>query len=265
MDWAELTKGLPADGLSEPLYAFGVHKCGSTLMHKMLESACGQARIPVANIPRIAFQEGLREAEWSGDRDLVPIFERRLLFCGFRALPEVLLHPRIRLRDRRFVLLVRDPRDALVSQFYSFGGKHLSHKPPAKNKEGFLRTVQATADLDIDDYVVQVAGNLRKKLVAYREGLDFTRGLVFRYEDIFFDKQGFLGDIFKHFELAVDPQVIEAVARQHDIRPTQEDISKHIRKGTPGDHREKLKPETIRRLNRLFAEVASGYGYDLRG
>lgn len=265
MDWGEIaSKLVPQGGLREPYYVFGIHKCGSTLMHKMVRSACEKAGIPVADIPAIAFHEGLLEKDWSSDETLLPIFERPLVFCGFRALPKILMHPRMHLRERRFVLLVRDPRDALVSQFFSFGGKHVSHKLPEKNKEGFLRAVQSTSELDIDEYALRLARNHLKKLAAYRENLDFSRGLVCRYEDIFFDKEGFLRDIFKHFGLEVDPEIVRVVAEENDIRPGKEDITKHIRKGTPGDYAEKLKPETIRRLNKILGGMASEYGYDLR-
>ena len=53
------------------------------------------------------------------------------------------------------------------------------------------------------------------------------------------------------------------MAAQNDIRPVEEDMSKHIRKGTPGDHREKLQKETIAKLNDIFRDTCSFYGYDL--
>jgi len=80
---------------------------------------------------------------------------------------------------------------------------------------------------------------------------------------VFFDKETFLAEIFEHFGLSVGGNIIRNVARAHDIRPEQEDETQHIRKGTPGDHREKLKPQTIETLNDMFREVGGFYGYGL--
>jgi hypothetical protein len=97
----------------------------------------------------------------------------------------------------------------------------------------------------------------------YQSSLDFSLVLLRHYEEIYFDKRTFLTDIFAHFGVSVPIEVIEKVAAQNDIRPAKEDISKHIRKGTPGDHREKLRYETIAKLNNIFRDICRFYGYDL--
>ena len=76
-------------------------------------------------------------------------------------------------------------------------------------------------------------------------------------------RENFLADIFTHFNIAVESDVLDEVAARNDIRPEVEDISKHIRKGTPGDHVNKLRPETITKLNDIFCETCAFYGYDL--
>ena len=39
-------------------------------------------------------------------------------------------------------------------------------------------------------------------------------------------------------------------------------IQRHVRKGQPGDYRNKLKPETIDALNERFASILTMFGYD---
>lgn len=46
-----------------------------------------------------------------------------------------------------------------------------------------------------------------------------------------------------------------------DRRPAQERPDKHVRRVTPGDHREKLQPATIARLNEAFGDVLERFGY----
>lgn len=262
--WSEIEATSGDAILPDSYFVFGIHKCGSSLMHKMVRGVCEQAGIPFLDVPGTAGKEGMSGGEWARDPDLVPLFTRHRVFLGFRFFPAVLLEPELRIREKRFVLLVRDPRDALVSQYFSFGGKHRSHALPPKGAEKRLANIQRTAHMEIDEYVLFVARKHLKKMVEYREHLDFGLGMVRRYEDVFFDKLSFLREIFEHFGLAVDDAVLVDVAGKHDIRPSIEDPTKHIRKGTPGDYAEKLKQETIVELNKIFGEVASAFGYDLK-
>jgi hypothetical protein len=41
----------------------------------------------------------------------------------------------------------------------------------------------------------------------------------------------------------------------------QEEVSQHHRQVTPGEHRQKLKPETVDYLNNYLADVLEGFGY----
>ena len=264
MNLQEITSKLPqTEADFDPCFAFSVHKCGSTMMHTMINSVCRETGIPGISLPDTFFNMGLFEKDWQSDETLLPVFERKLLYYGFRNLPQILLAPQFDLRSKRFVLLVRDPRDALVSQYFSFGRKKSSHRLPKNNAEAFIKRVEEQPELSIDDYVVQAANNLRIKLEVYRDSLNFDLGLTRRYEDVFFDKETFLGEIFGHFGIGVPADVIARVARDNDIRPEKEDDTKHIRKGMPGDHAEKLQPATIARLNDTFREVGAFYGYDL--
>jgi hypothetical protein len=46
-----------------------------------------------------------------------------------------------------------------------------------------------------------------------------------------------------------------------DQVPQSEDKMKFVRKAVPGDHREKLQPETIKRLNNQLRSVLETYDY----
>lgn len=244
-------------------YAFSIHKAGSTLMHKMIADVCRMAKIPGISIPDTLFREGVFEKDWADDPRVLELITPGRIYYGFRHLPPALLSESLQLKYKRSVLLIRDPRDALVSQYFSFGGKHISHKLPDKNKEAFIEKAKKTEDLTIDEYVLMVARNHLNKLIAYRDNLYFDNVLLRKYEDIYFDKRKFLGEIFRHFGIKVPPKVLDAVAERNDIRPEEEDPTKHIRKGTPGDHANKLRPETIGKLNDMFRRICKWYGYEL--
>jgi hypothetical protein len=235
-----------------PCFAFGVHKAGSTLMHNMLAAACQQAGVAWTNVPGVLFDRGIFEPDWQSDTALVPVFQAGGVHLGFRVFAPLLLDPRVQLSQRRSVLLLRDPRDALVSEFFSYGGQ-LSHVLPKENAEQLLQKVSQSRNEDIDTYCLRVARGYCAKIDTYRQALAGSNHREFRYEEVFFDKQRFLAEIFTHFGIAVDAGIVASVASKYDIRPAVEDPSKHIRKGYPGDFREKLQPSTVARLNEIFA------------
>lgn len=235
-----------------PCFAFGVHKAGSTLMHDMLAAACQAAGVPWTNVPGVLFDRGIFEPDWQSDLALVPVFQAGGVHLGFRVFAPLLLDPRVQLSQRRSVLLLRDPRDALVSEYFSYGGQ-LTHVLPKKNAEQLLQKALQSHQEDIDTYCLRAARGYCAKIDTYRKALAGPNHREFRYEDVFFDKHRFLAQVFVHFGIALDAGIVASVASKHDIRPVVEDQSKHIRKGYPGDFGEKLQPSTIGRLNEIFA------------
>ena len=264
MDYDAISSALPEGqpGFNR-CFAFSVHKNGSTMLERMIKDVCKRRDIPNVSIPSFFFTEGIPAQVWRDDKKLAPVFTKDILYHGFRFLPPVLQEAEVGLQDCRFVLLVRDPRDALVSQYFSYGKSTGSHAVPKKNAEAFIAARDALPERTIDEYVIALSRQLRKKLEAYRDALNFDLGLVRRYEDVFFDKETFLGEVFEHFDIKVPKGLIARVAEKHDIRPEKEDQTQHIRKGTPGDHKEKLLPETIEVLSKTFREVGGFYGYEM--
>lgn len=267
MDYSQISDSFPptkSDHLPA-CFAFSIHKGGSTLMYNMIRDVCAEANIPAISFPDLFFQEGIFDHEWCNDRQLLEYVVPGRIYYGFRYLPEVLRDPAVQVRRRKSVLLVRDPRDALVSQYYSFGRPDKSHHPPDRNLEQWQSMIKLGEQSNIDDYVLTSAHLLRDRLIVYKDHLLSDNLLLRRYEQIYYDKQRFVRDIFGHFQLAVDETIFSRVATRHDIRPTEENPANHIRQGTPGDHRRKLRPETIAKLNDQFRDVCQWYGYDLDG
>lgn len=263
MEYQAISQALPTarPGQSR-CFAFSVHKSGSTMLTHMVMDVCAAADIPSVSLPNVFFAEGIPPQTWRADPAVAPMFDHNLIYFGFRFMPKVLENEVPGFRDDPFVLLIRDPRDALVSEYFSYGKKGGSHVVPAKNAEEITASLKNRVEQPIDQYVLRQAPALKAKLDQYRTVLNFDNGLVRRYEDVFFDKHSFLREIFEHFGIDVPADVIASVAAKHDIRPESEDETKHIRKGTPGDHAEKLAPETIAELNDIFRDVGAFYGYE---
>jgi hypothetical protein len=168
------------------------------------------------------------------------------------------------LEDYRIILMVRDPRDILVSGFYSMA---YSHPLPGENsgkREGFLAKRKKALEIGIDAYVLQEAPRLQANLLRYYEKLllPFPQTHLLRYEDMISDFPSFLDMLTAASGCtltAADRDIL--IAKHRAEQPITEDIKKHTRKGVSGDYREKLKPETIADLHRILHAVAGYFGY----
>ena len=172
-------------------------------------------------------------------------------------------------RGAAVILLVRDPRDVIVSLFHQ-----MRHREESVTRAGSL-----------SEFVCQEVGGFESLIRfydAWAGGIDVpARVLVVRYEDLHADPHEELRRVLTFVGLAVDPAVIhEAVAygsfenmrrleetdelgswRLRPVRRGDFDTYK-TRKGRVGSYREELSPEDIHRLeNAMRASKVARFGY----
>jgi hypothetical protein len=96
-----------------------------------------------------------------------------------------------------------------------------------------------------------------------REVASRPNAIVISYEQMVLDFRSWLQKFLSAFELPDADGTYQFVAnrRAESVKPVGEDIRSHMRKATPGDYREKLRPETIAELNRRFSKVLDALGY----
>ena len=241
-------------------FAFGMYKAGSTMLHSALNHLCRPNAIPLFAPVTDARQAGsvaiesepLTPATKSALKDVFAL--KGIVFGGFREYP---VFVDIDLTGRPVTLLVRDPRDMLTSQYFSLRFSHVT----GKGFEAVANARDRLAQVAIDDFVIQNAGNALRWFDTYGSRLSGANLLLRRYEDIIYEKGRYLAEVCDHLGMAIPRPKIARVAERLDERPATEDPYKHVRRVTPGDHREKLKPETIERLNTMLAPVLDRYGY----
>jgi hypothetical protein len=183
--------------------------------------------------------------------------------------------------DCRIILHLRDPRDVLVSMFYAYC---YSHSGPVAGDTGHRRDV---ADAGIDAFVIQMAtaehppvqgdygtgadlwdlaGNIRDRYAAY---LRFVYGrpntVLLRYEDAIAEPGAWVRSVAGVLGVD-DPDLLNELTGWTEHKSSfpvrrGEDAWSHRRQVTPGDHRDKLKPETISRLNGVVREVLDALRY----
>lgn len=153
---------------------------------------------------------------------------------------------------QQILLVLRDPRDVLVSHFFSTRYSH-----PVQNPE-FFKLKKTAGELSIDAYVLHMAADFRKRYETYLPWIGKPNVLFARYEDIIEHPEAYEKQLEAFTGLPVVPGEIVSPA---DFEVDREDPKAHKRKVKAGDHREKLQPETIAKLNTEFAEVLKTLKY----
>lgn len=246
-------------GPGQSFFAFGVPKGGSTLLSKVMVALCKATDMPVVRPLPELHRAGIEMAQLGPD--MHGFFQSHGFgYIGFRGIPVDALP---RFAFRRSVALVRDPRDMIVSRYFS---EAISHRPPPDAageaaRAKFEARRQSAQGTNIDIWVRQNLRGERTNLASVRRAQRIGTMRIWRYEDIIFDKANWIAQMADHLGLNISPEKAAQIAAKMEPAPDVEKPDAHVRKVTPGDHLEKLLPGTIDILNTRFAEDLAHFGY----
>ena len=99
-------------------FVLGIRKCGSSLLNSMLTDLGRLNGHPFVDVGGGFFAADVPEQDWRHDPAVLRALAGGTVYGGFRSMPLVFAQSPLYLRSRK-ILLVRDPRDALVSEYYS--------------------------------------------------------------------------------------------------------------------------------------------------
>ena len=250
----------PGDLAIPSLFLVSLPKAGSTLLNRLMRPIAAAAGLAFVGLQEALHQSGVGPKDTpAAVNDAFAPFG--YAFGGFRSLPGAFELPPY--ASGRTALLVRDPRDMLTSLYFSLA---YSHRPPGTGAGGLLAAAFAeqrreVSASDIDSFVLDNVETVLGQFRRVRRKLARLAHRTWRYEDGVFDKLGWARSLVDYFGLPVEEGVVAAAAAENDVRPAVEDVTEHIRQVSPGDHRNKLAPATIGRLNAELAPVLEAFDY----
>ena len=162
----------------------------------------------------------------------------------------------------RIVVQVRDPRDCIISLFYSY---KYSHGSPGEGilKKNFNRYLNHIEDMDIDKFALEQATVYSRRLGMITDLRDkFENHVLLNYECMVLDFKKWEKRLFGY--LGIDPprDIRKKIKLLANFEVETENINHHKRQVTPGDHKRKLRPETIEQMNVILADHLACYGYE---
>jgi hypothetical protein len=259
--------------LSRDIVVFTLHKSASMFIHRQCEWLCRLSDLPYhsPNMPSCGLNARMLLSEPDIWRTRSGCFAPLRFFVEIPQLEryEVLLH-------------LRDPRDVLVSMFYSYCHIHAGEIPAntgyrrAAAERGIDAFVLAKSSADSARYpgdygtgghVEDLVGNVLTRYRTYIERLLRRPNVtLLKYEEMVADYPAWLEKFSRPFPLRDRRRVLdELVAQSATFFPHRAtDSLSHVRHVAPGDHRLKLEPTTIERLDELYADVLDALGYSAR-
>jgi hypothetical protein len=250
----------PGDPSVASVFLVGLPKAGSTLLNQLMRPITAAAGLSFVALQETMYSMGVapRDIPASVNDAFEPA---GYAYGGFRSLPRGFLIPPF--AADRTVLLVRDPRDMLTSLYFSLAR---SHRPPGTAVGGTLAAAfeeqRAEANrTSIDEFVLEKAEIVINQFRIVRTKLSGISHKLYRYEDVVFEKLFWARDMIDYLGLAAPAASIEQAVAANDTRPDVEDPTRHVRKVAPGDHREKLRTQTINELNARLEPILRRYRY----
>lgn len=250
-----------ADPDREPsVFALSLQKAGSVLLDNIIADLAIAARRPAVNLSRQCFALNAHISQLA-PRTLDDIFSRSgYIFFGFRQIYHPLTDAK--LSNNHKVLLVRDPRDMLVSYYFSMAKSHaVPETGEVRNR--ILKTREAANSMDINEFVL--SGFTTDMAKHYQRYVDFHKSQksvkTYRYEDVIFSKRSWVRSMAKYLELKIRDSLSNAIADKYDVWPDIEDPDKHVRQVFPGNHRKYLTPDVIYEIERRYQLPMEYFGY----
>ncbi len=256
-------KPVPSDKrMNQDILFFTMHRSGSMFVFQFCAQLCSLADIPYysPNLEHNIIPQQPEPEFW---------YNKHGCFGPLRRYMEI-----PHMEDYQVILHLRDPRDVLVSMFYSFC---YSHNGPIEPNTGIRKEV---ADRGIDNFVLmmstgtppisgygtgptEIAGNVLQRYETYLERLVGKPNVIFvTYEEMVNSFQSWMEKMIVPFGLPPNPRIDTAQTREL-FSVSQENAHRHKRKIMPGDYKEKLAPGTIAQLNHRFHHVLTALKYSI--
>jgi Sulfotransferase domain len=227
------------------------------LVNAIVRDLMSAADIPVIDWPALWYELGII----SFHADLSQASPAQgYCFSGFRGIPWEFLGASA-LRNLRKIMIVRDPRDMLVSRYFSTKYSHGFKPRGTAQFSQIMRQFIEDGQSDIDNYCLMYSWVVNSDLFVHRDIILDKNTKTFRYEDFVYDKMNLAQGICDWFNLPLPAEKIAAIADAHRSIPEAELPDQHLRQAHPGDYLRKLKPNTITALNSVLSEYMSMFGY----
>jgi hypothetical protein len=231
---------------------FTTYKCASSFADEIINELTVDAGYKHVN-----FDSYFYHTEKDTDSEYEKIFSKNVFRrSGFIYGPMRRYQPIPDINEYKTLLILRDPRDVLVSHYYS--AKYSHEVSTAK----MLQKRRMTQVQGIDEFVLERLEEFANIYEQYKLNVLPLDGSIFvRYEDMISNPKDFIIKLYKIIKINIDSEHIEEIVKNRMAMPKKEDKYSHRRSGKSGQYLEKLNSKTIKAINSRLANVIDAFGY----
>ena len=161
------------------------------------------------------------------------------------------------LKKSKIICFIRDPRDIIVSFFYSQAYSHII-SDNKEIRELQLKNREYALQLGIDKYAIEKTDFFIEKFNILIDILEKNNNaILLKYEDMIYDFEKFYQQINDFVALPAESKEII----YQDTRPKNEGIYKHRRDGKKGGYKSELKEETVKIIDDKLKKTLEFFNY----
>lgn len=235
------------------IHVFTHHKCGSTWLRRVLHAYAEKTDMTYQVFPEAS------NAKF--DQKLTGSSEYK--FCIYKGGAARYLS---RLAENeRGIHLLRDPRDAFVSQFWSWRNSHNN------NTQRLLETREKLQELSVEEGLSYFLENIPLVLVSQLEGWDLsTTNQIYalRYENLRESFSDEIGKALSFCGLTPNMDLIASIEKETSFQTItkrkagDEDVNSHLRKGIVGDWCNYLNGTLKQAFKNKYGDAVIQLGYE---
>ncbi len=162
--------------------------------------------------------------------------------------------------------VLRDPRDIVISWYFSTKNSHVPiGEIPARRKE--LQDLSLSEGLKYTTDILN-KGTFESQKSWLQGAEDEQNVKIFRYEDLAYDHNSFLNQLFQYLDILIPEKEFTALCDRHKYeryskgrKQGSEDIDAHYRKGTSGDWKNYFDDSTIAYFKEVTKDLLEVLGY----
>lgn len=243
----------------QSIIALSMHKAGSSIADQIFTKIARERGYELDLISRRVSDTPLSEPEYY--REYEPQMKTEGMYFGMARHPDC--HDLEILPKLRVLVQVRDPRDCITSMYFSFTKSHVPPSDPTKLAAFEERRAKLQA-LDIDAWAIKESRNYLKRMEKLEAVVNTHPEVqLLTYEEMVENTPAWAEKVLNFFDQPMTPKLERILAGDLDFSVSAEDVSKHKRQVSPGDHRRKLKPETIEQMNDVLGPAMRNFGYSV--
>ena len=163
------------------------------------------------------------------------------------------------------VLCIRDPKDVLVSQYWSWKGTH------SNNSDNILAAREVLTARPIGEGLAYLVAEgqipFLKAIAAWRAEIEAGTAIALKYEDLLADFAAAMGPVLERIALPLDPAALDALNRRYSFEALTkresgtEKRDSHFRKGVAGDWVNYFDAALTDAFNARYGEITRALGY----